>query len=126
MTQQRSTPKDLAKGTSHMTDDPQRSSRNSSGNPIRTWHERCEAHPDHEGIVTNAMVQARMQEEIDELRAALSERGLCHWKPDQDGVYWTTCGNAFTFIDAGPSANKMKFCCYCGGTMSEQRFERSD
>lgn len=36
--------------------------------PIRTWEARAKAHPDHQGIVTNAMIQARMQEEIDDLR----------------------------------------------------------
>lgn len=38
---------------------------------IKTWAERCDEHPDHAGVVTWAIVQARMQEEIDELRAAL-------------------------------------------------------
>ncbi len=38
---------------------------------IKTWAERCEEHPDNAGVVTSATIQARMQEEIDELRAAL-------------------------------------------------------
>jgi hypothetical protein len=38
---------------------------------IATWGERCEKHPDHKGVVTYSMIQARMQEEIDELRKAL-------------------------------------------------------
>ena len=42
----------------------------------------------------------------------------CKWEADDDGVYQTGCGEAFTFIDAGPKENNMKFCCYCGGTMS--------
>lgn len=40
---------------------------------IKTWQERCEAHPDHDGIVSEGMIQARMQEEIDELRNALEQ-----------------------------------------------------
>lgn len=40
---------------------------------VKTWAERCEEHPDHNGIVTERMIQARMQEEIDELREALAE-----------------------------------------------------
>jgi len=40
---------------------------------IKTWQQRCEEHPDHNGIVTNQMIQARMQDEIDELRAALEQ-----------------------------------------------------
>ena len=40
---------------------------------IKTWRQRCEEHPDHNGIVTERMIQARMQEEIDELRAAIEQ-----------------------------------------------------
>ena len=41
---------------------------------IKTWHERCEEHPDHqERIISERMIQARMQEEIDELRQALEQ-----------------------------------------------------
>ena len=38
---------------------------------IKTWVQRCELHPAHNGIVTHEMVRGRMQEEIDELRAAM-------------------------------------------------------
>lgn len=39
---------------------------------IKTWNERCEEHPDHqERIISQRMIQERMQEEIDELRQAL-------------------------------------------------------
>lgn len=38
---------------------------------IKTWHQRCEEHPEHEGIVTEQMIRDRMQEEIDELRKEL-------------------------------------------------------
>jgi len=66
---------------------------------IKTWQERCEEHPDHQtGMVSNQMIQARMQEEIDALRAALAEpeqrceyirsSGTTHWcalaEPEQD------------------------------------------
>ena len=40
---------------------------------IKTWQQRCEEHPDHEGIVTEQMIRARMQEEIDELRKVIAE-----------------------------------------------------
>jgi hypothetical protein len=46
--------------------------------PIPTWRERCQTHPEHQGvIVTSQMISARMQEEIDDLRAALN-RGAEH------------------------------------------------
>jgi len=41
---------------------------------IKTWNERCKTHRDHQtGMVSHSMIQARMQEEIDELRAALAQ-----------------------------------------------------
>lgn len=41
---------------------------------IKTWQERCETHPDHQqGMISYVMIRDRMQEEIDELRAALSK-----------------------------------------------------
>lgn len=44
------------------------------GGMIKTWNERCEEHPDHQtGMVSHSMIQMRMQEEIDELRAALAQ-----------------------------------------------------
>ena len=47
---------------------------------IKTWSERCEEHPDHqERIITERMIQERMQEEIDELRQALeADGGNCY------------------------------------------------
>jgi hypothetical protein len=46
---------------------------------ILTWQERCEIHPDHQdGMVSHLMIQARMQEEIDELRQLYKEK---HMKP---------------------------------------------
>ena len=50
---------------------------------IKTWHERCEEHPDHqERIISERMIQERMQEEIDELRQALeTEREWVAWHP---------------------------------------------
>lgn len=37
---------------------------------IPTWVERCDI---HNGIVSDSMIQARMQEEIDDLRVALDD-----------------------------------------------------
>jgi hypothetical protein len=43
---------------------------------IKTWNERCEEHPDHQtGMISEGMIRARMQEEIDELRQALVDDG---------------------------------------------------
>jgi len=48
--------------------------RRAAPSGIPTWQERCETHPDHNGIITHWMIQDRMQEEIDDLRAALAEQ----------------------------------------------------
>ena len=41
---------------------------------IKTWNERCQTHPDHQtGMVSHHMIAMRMQEEIDDLRAALAQ-----------------------------------------------------
>lgn len=47
---------------------------------IKTWQQRCEEHPD--GIVTNPTTRNFMQEEIDELRAALDAL------EKQEPTYW--------------------------------------
>jgi hypothetical protein len=44
---------------------------------------------------------------------------ICNWTPE-GGDYWETdCGNAFCFIDGGPSHNSMVFCPYCGNKLVE-------
>jgi hypothetical protein len=38
----------------------------------------------------------------------------CKWTPDNDGTYWTTCGQGFVFnCEGGPKEHDMRFCCYC-------------
>ncbi len=47
---------------------------------IKTWEQRCEEHPNHQsGMVSHGMIQARMQEEIDDLRAALAQPEPDHY-----------------------------------------------
>ena len=47
---------------------------------IKTWNQRCQEHPDHQtGMVSHHMIALRMQEEIDDLRAALAQ-------PEQEPV----------------------------------------
>ena len=45
--------------------------------------------------------------------------GVCVWKPDQDGVFETSCGQAFAFTDGSPEENGARFCLYCGGSLRE-------
>lgn len=46
---------------------------------IPTWHERAEAHPDHQsGMVSEGMIRARMGEEIADLRAEVERLRADH------------------------------------------------
>lgn len=65
---------------------------------IPTWRERCETQPEHQGvaIVSSRMIEQRMQEEIDELRAALNGRWRCEYTDcqewnERDAVSCKTC-----------------------------------
>ena len=40
---------------------------------VKTFAQRCDEHPEHEGVVTHAMVLARVTEEADELRETARE-----------------------------------------------------
>jgi len=60
---------------------------------IKTWRERCEEHPDHEGIVTERMIRNRMQEEIDELRQAIAEA------EDAVAAQREACAKLLEFVD---------------------------
>lgn len=48
----------------------------------------------------------------------------CTWtyEDDNETVVWqTACGETFVFCnDDGPLGNSMKWCCYCGGKMTER------
>lgn len=45
----------------------------------------------------------------------------CAWNENEDGVWETSCGDLFEFIESGPKDNKMKFCCYCGKKLVERK-----
>ena len=46
----------------------------------------------------------------------------CKWMEDEDGNWFTDCGEGFTFIDGGPTENNMGYCCYCGKTLKPVAF----
>lgn len=65
---------------------------------IKTWEQRCEEHPNHQsGMVSHTMIQARMQEEIDDLRAALaqSEQEPVAWLRQRDNTLAVNDGGLF-------------------------------
>ena len=53
---------------------------------IKFFSERCEEHPDHQsGMITNKMIQQRLHEEVDELRAYIESQLA---QPEQEPVAW--------------------------------------
>lgn len=43
----------------------------------------------------------------------------CTWECDDD--YWSTsCSQQFYIVAGTPSENDMKYCCYCGGELTEK------
>jgi len=42
----------------------------------------------------------------------------CVWTEDE-GYWVTSCGSEFVINEGTPKQNKMKYCCYCGGTILE-------
>jgi hypothetical protein len=43
----------------------------------------------------------------------------CTWKENEDGIWWSACGNAHEFAHGGPSENGGKYCLYCGKLLEE-------
>lgn len=44
----------------------------------------------------------------------------CVWREDEDGVWWTACGQGFCF-DGTPTEHNHPFCGYCGAAIREVR-----
>ena len=47
-------------------------------------------------------------------------RADCIWTEDDDGIYLTSCENAFEFMNGSPEDNHMKFCPYCGKLLRQK------
>jgi len=44
----------------------------------------------------------------------MSNEANCEWHEDEDGQYFTACGNTFEFCEGALDDNGFKFCPYCG------------
>ena len=52
------------------------------------------------------------------------DNNKCHWiqEDDEEICLWRTdCGEAFYFTEGTPTDNKLKFCCYCGKELIEEK-----
>ena len=45
---------------------------------------------------------------------AQEKEATCTWTGDDDGLWTTECGHAYSFVWDGPEDNGQKFCGYCG------------
>jgi hypothetical protein len=55
----------------------------------------------------------------------LTSRKVCRWSQQdhESGDCWETdCGGTFGIDEGTPSENGMKFCCYCGAPLAEEKF----
>lgn len=46
----------------------------------------------------------------------------CVWREDEDGNWDTRCGEKFILMEGTPKDNRMNYCPYCGGELSEVSF----
>lgn len=51
-----------------------------------------------------------------------TETTPCVWAYTNEVDAWeTSCGNMFEFTADGPAENRMKFCCYCGKHLQQEK-----
>ncbi len=52
----------------------------------------------------------------------MPETEKCVWKLDFGWEDWDTgCGKTYYIEEGGPKDNQMRFCCYCGKPLEENR-----
>lgn len=67
-------------------------------------------------IISNAMDAFIIRAAILAVNPSLDEGEAreCVWTEDTDGLYETSCGRSWTFIEGGPEANRVHYCHGCG------------
>lgn len=50
----------------------------------------------------------------------------CDWQEDADGIWETSCGEAWVCTEGTPAENNMKFCHSCGKHLKEHRYAEPD
>ncbi len=61
---------------------------------IKDFNQRCEEHPAHQtGMISERMIQARLSEEIDELRAYIEQRTWVGLTKEDIEKLWADTGN---------------------------------
>ena len=72
---------------------------------IKFFSERCEEHPDHQtGMVSHQMIQDRLSEEVDELRAYI-ESQLAQPEQEPVAIRYDFDGYGYQYIDSGTGSD---------------------
>ena len=72
---------------------------------IKFFSERCEEHPDHQtGMVSHQMIQDRLSEEVDELRAYI-ESQLAQPEQEPVAIRYDFDGYGYQYIDFGSGSD---------------------
>jgi hypothetical protein len=72
----------------------------------------------------NAIFQSVIDEHLDGVYNHpynLQAEQSCIWTEDEDGIYQTSCGNSFEFMNGTPNDNHTKFCPYCGKVLTQSK-----
>jgi hypothetical protein len=68
---------------------------------IKDFYQRCDEHPDHQsGMITEAMIQQRLHEEIDELREYIEKRTWVGLARDEQSFVYSNLHNATSREDS--------------------------
>lgn len=82
----------------------------------RNWPEECKL---YEPLTTDSDGVAEVALDCGVKPAA------CIWEYNSDkfgeDTWQTSCGNSFILLEGVPNDNKMKYCCYCGGSLIEKQ-----
>lgn len=65
-----------------------------------------------------------MNERIDSaLKSIKGNPVTCSWSQDASGVWSSTCGVSWAFMDGSPHSHDMRFCHSCGKTLVVEQAE---
>jgi hypothetical protein len=80
---------------------------------------------EHRQVLSDCMDYSIIDEAIAELEALQAPK-TCEWKVDDSdyNTYKTGCDQYFTLIDGNLKDNDIKYCTYCGKTVTEPKAQQ--
>lgn len=72
-------------------------------------------HCDGVACVNGKLIEAALRELIEK-----HKEKLCEWHlgDEENGIWESSCGEAWSFIDGGPQENRVSYCHHCGYKVS--------